>query len=233
MSRAEVRIVNSNLLGDVATKLGFSARGADARFDSDSNASVFSSGSRTSMPPAPTRRTKRLFSYSDEDTTMSGKSKQSFDSILDDSVDETMNLNGEFSRSFSSINDSSRENVSSSNSNSIEKRKRHQRDVQNELMNENLKQHQSNLVKQNEAAALQNKFWKLQAEKATISNEHEKLKMEMTKITMEKAKIEMEQFEKLTKIEIDKQAKLAKIEIDKQNAIAKMELDAKRKQLRV
>lgn len=43
--QAEARIVNSNLLGDVATRLGVSARGADARFDSDSN---------SSMPLAPT-----------------------------------------------------------------------------------------------------------------------------------------------------------------------------------
>lgn len=72
MTAVELRVVNSSSFGDVATKLGVSARGANSRFDSDSNNSV---------PAAPTHRTNRLFSQCDEDTRMSYHSTQSVDSV--------------------------------------------------------------------------------------------------------------------------------------------------------
>lgn len=239
LTRAEIRIVNSNLLGDVATKLGVSARGADPRFDSDSNSSVPPSGRSSSVPSAPTRRLERLkrtVSYVDvdvdDDTCMSGKSKDSFDTSSIDASDETsIGLYGEFSRSLASNDDSSRENVSHSTPNSMVKRKKHPRDIQNELMSQNLQQHQSNLLKQNECSVHQNTYWKLQAERAGTSNEHEKLKKQMTEIGIEKATIEKDRLKSLSQIDIDKQAELAKIEIEKQKEIVKMELEAKRKQL--
>lgn len=100
MTAAELRVVNSNSFGDVATKLGVSARGANARFDSDSNDSV---------PAAPTHRTNRLFSQCDEDTRMSYYSTQSVDSVHtvtghDSFESETeMNLSGPSATNINSL----------------------------------------------------------------------------------------------------------------------------------
>lgn len=213
LTRGEERIVKSNLLGDVATRLGVSARGSDARFDSDSN----------SVPPAPTNRTKRVFSMNDENTNMSMESSRSLASNPNDDGDFEMNFDTQTTTPLASTSkesDSPRKNVSGSS----QKRKRNQRDVQNELMNENLQQHYSNLLQQNESTAFQNQYWKSQVEKAKITIEHEKLKMQLTEV-------EKQQSEKLMNVEIDKQSKLAAIEIEKQKEIAKMEIVAKRKQL--
>lgn len=182
----------------------------------------------TSTPiPAPTERMKRLLTY-DEDTMDLYDLQDTDENVDSGQLSKSLSLSlSHDSQSKSLSSSSSRDSLSKP----LPKVGTHARDVQNQMINANLKQHQENLKLQHDSTALQNAFWTTQAAKLKTANDHEQLKMQITQIRVEKEKNEMEKQKKLDEIEVERQRQLAQIEIDKQKEIVKMELDLKRKQL--
>lgn len=213
LTKAQKRVVESQLYSDVATKLGISASGNPARFDSDQVEDI---------PEPPSKRVARSLSLAnplafafDEDSQMSIVS-------LDSNVDSEANLTA-ISTS-TSTSTQSHSNVSigdkagtsglqtkakkTASKTSSAKPSQNVRDMQMSnatMLNEHL-------LQQNQSGTLYHQFLELQIQRGQLALEREKMQL------------------KQAEIEVKKSEELAKIEVEKQREIAKIAIEAERKQ---
>lgn len=197
----EQKIVDSQSFQDVATKMGVSASGNEARLDSDA----------TTMPTPPTRRLARAFSSIAQDDESRMSFTESFDTEsserndLDNSVPSIASM-FQFSPRRSEVTStvtSSTTTITKATANS------NIRDIQ--LRNTvHLGDHLINMNKNDE---LQSQYLELQIERSKQQNARESIQT------------------KILQAELDTVEALKQIEIQKARELAALEIEAKRKEL--
>lgn len=205
LTAPEKRIIESQSYADIANKLGISAKGNEARFDSDNV-------SGASIEP-PTRRLKRALRekepaddiFVDEDSRMSTSSAMSTDSVnttFEDVSDDhatPSSSNHVFPTMSAPSNESSEAAV-----NPKKKKKPNAEDYSSQFK-VNLEQQQKNNL-------LQKQYLEVQIERSQIAKEREILE------------------KRLVQMKVDKEQALMDIELDKQRQLAALEIEAKRRE---